>query len=268
MVHSKGVARVAAEAARLVTAAGVPVDVRLVEVAALLHDIDKLETRQGGGVHGQVAAERLAAMGFEELTAPVASHPVTCLLDDRCFPRGWPSVIVSVADRHVAQAFMTIDERIDDMKRAPPGVRHRPRRGAAAGPCPGSGAGRGSRPRARGPGRPAPRRVAGWRMSVPLLLAHGDDGFGLDQVVAGFANAIGADDRVEIMPERSPDEARHRSRPLGVWQRRHVRHAAGRAASAAACGGTLDRGHRTADGAGAGAARRRRPGAGRRPLHA
>ncbi|HET9541392.1 MAG TPA: hypothetical protein VFQ46_12390 [Candidatus Limnocylindria bacterium] len=58
-------------------------------------------------------------MGFEELTAPVASHPVTCLLDDRCFPRGWASVIVSVADRHVAQAFMTIDERIDDMK-----VRH------------------------------------------------------------------------------------------------------------------------------------------------
>jgi hypothetical protein len=55
-------------------------------------------------------------MGFDELMAPVASHPVTCLLDDRCFPRGWPSVIVSVADRHVAQAFMTIDERIDDMK--------------------------------------------------------------------------------------------------------------------------------------------------------
>ena len=45
----EGVARVAAEAARLVAAAGVPVDVRLVEVAALLHDIDKPETRQGGG---------------------------------------------------------------------------------------------------------------------------------------------------------------------------------------------------------------------------
>jgi hypothetical protein len=46
--------------------------------------------------------------------APVASHPVTCLLDDACFPRGWPSVIVSVADRHVAQEFLTIDQRIDD----------------------------------------------------------------------------------------------------------------------------------------------------------
>jgi hypothetical protein len=98
----------------------VPVDVRLVEVAALLHDIDKPETRQGAGIHGQVAGERLATMGYEELTAPVASHPVTCLLDDRCFPRGWPSVIVSVADRHVAQEFLTIDERIDDMQRRHP----------------------------------------------------------------------------------------------------------------------------------------------------
>jgi DNA polymerase III delta subunit len=44
-------------------------------------------------------------------------------------------------------------------------------------------------------------------MTAPLLLAHGDDGFGLDQVVAHFATEVGAEDRVEIMPERSPDEA-------------------------------------------------------------
>ena len=46
---------------------------------------------------------------------PVASHPVTCLLDDDRFPRGWPSVVVALADRHVAQGFMTVDERLDDM---------------------------------------------------------------------------------------------------------------------------------------------------------
>jgi putative nucleotidyltransferase with HDIG domain len=116
VTHSTGVARVAAEAARLVSSAGVPVEVRLVEVAALLHDIDKPETREGGGQHGAVAAERLSEMGHPELAAPVASHPVTCLLNDACFPRGWPSVLVSIADRHVAQAFLTIDERIDDMQ--------------------------------------------------------------------------------------------------------------------------------------------------------
>jgi hypothetical protein len=42
------------------------------------------------------------------------------LLDDERFPIGWPSVIVAVADRHVAQDFMTLDERLDDMKRRHP----------------------------------------------------------------------------------------------------------------------------------------------------
>jgi len=90
-------------------------DVDLVEVAALLHDIDKLETREGGGVHGLVGAERLTAMGHGELAPPVASHPVTCLLDESRFPRGWSSVLVSVADRHVTDGFVTTDQRIDDL---------------------------------------------------------------------------------------------------------------------------------------------------------
>jgi putative nucleotidyltransferase with HDIG domain len=115
VAHSRGVARVSAEAARLVAARGIPLDVELVQAAALLHDVDKLETRDGDGVHGQVGAERLAAMGHAELAAPVASHPVTALLDDARFPRGWPSVLVSVADRHVAGTFLTTDQRIDDL---------------------------------------------------------------------------------------------------------------------------------------------------------
>lgn len=46
---------------------------------------------------------------------PVASHPIGCLLDDERFPRGWPSVLVSIADRHVTDTFVTIDERVDDL---------------------------------------------------------------------------------------------------------------------------------------------------------
>ncbi len=44
-------------------------------------------------------------------------------------------------------------------------------------------------------------------VSVSLLLAHGDDGFGLDQVLRAFAERIGADDRVEIVPAGSLDGA-------------------------------------------------------------
>lgn len=44
-------------------------------------------------------------------------------------------------------------------------------------------------------------------MTVSLLLLHGDDGFALDTALRDFAREIGADERLEISPERSPDEA-------------------------------------------------------------
>jgi putative nucleotidyltransferase with HDIG domain len=120
VVHSEGVARVALAAAGLVAEARIPIDGALVEAAALLHDIDKVEIRRTGGEHGVVGARRLEAMGYHELAMPVASHPISSLLDDDRFPIGWPSVLVAVADRHVAQEFMTVDERLDDMKRRHP----------------------------------------------------------------------------------------------------------------------------------------------------
>jgi hypothetical protein len=45
----------------------------------------------------------------------VASHPVSCLIDQERFPRGWAAVLVAIADRRVDQRFVTIDERIDGM---------------------------------------------------------------------------------------------------------------------------------------------------------
>lgn len=44
-------------------------------------------------------------------------------------------------------------------------------------------------------------------MSVALLLVHGDDSFEIDRTVAAFGERIGALDRAEIVPERSPDES-------------------------------------------------------------
>jgi putative nucleotidyltransferase with HDIG domain len=120
VLHSEGVARVAVAAAGLVAEAQIPVDGALVEAAALLHDIDKVEVRRTGGEHGIVGARRLEATGYEELAMPVASHPITALLDEDRYPIGWPSVLVAVADRHVGQAFMTVDERLDDMQRRHP----------------------------------------------------------------------------------------------------------------------------------------------------
>ena len=123
VTHSRGVSRVAVEAARLLAAAGVEVDPHLVAVAALLHDVDKLQTRDDGREHGILAGQWMDERGYPELSEPIASHPISCLLDVSRAPRGWASVAVAVADRHVAQRFVSIDQRIDDQARRYPEFR-------------------------------------------------------------------------------------------------------------------------------------------------
>jgi hypothetical protein len=61
--------------------------------------------------------------GWPELAGPIASHPIGSLLDPARSPEGWESKAVAVADRHVAQRFVSIDERIDDQGRRYPGFR-------------------------------------------------------------------------------------------------------------------------------------------------
>ena len=43
-------------------------------------------------------------------------------------------------------------------------------------------------------------------MTAPLILLHGDDGFGLDLALREFATSVDATEQIEIIPERSPDE--------------------------------------------------------------
>jgi DNA polymerase-3 subunit delta len=44
-------------------------------------------------------------------------------------------------------------------------------------------------------------------VTAPVILLHGDDGFGLDLALREFATSVDATERIEIIPERSPDEA-------------------------------------------------------------
>jgi DNA polymerase III delta subunit len=44
-------------------------------------------------------------------------------------------------------------------------------------------------------------------MTATLLLAHGDDAFAISRTIAELATSLGDADRVDLAPERSPDEA-------------------------------------------------------------
>ena len=127
--HVCAVADVAAFLAARSAARGRLVDTRLVETAALLHDVDKLfplgDPRRDGG-HGIAGARWLAAQGWPELAEPVAAHPVGRLLDHAGDVAAWltaarpESLIVAYADKRAAQHLEPMASRFARWRRDHP----------------------------------------------------------------------------------------------------------------------------------------------------
>jgi putative nucleotidyltransferase with HDIG domain len=126
--HARAVAEVAGWLAARIDAQGVPVDRRLVETAALLHDVDKA-LPAGDPIralpHGVGSAAWLTAAGHPELARAVASHPVTRLRDGESFRR-WAAFasreerIVAYADKRAGQRLESMDARFASWRRRYP----------------------------------------------------------------------------------------------------------------------------------------------------
>jgi hypothetical protein len=126
--HARAVAEVAAWLAARIAARGVPIDRRLVESAALLHDVDKA-LPSGDPLralpHGEGSAAWLTAAGHPELARAVAGHPVTRLRDVEQFRR-WATFasreerIVAYADKRAGQRLESMDDRFATWRRRHP----------------------------------------------------------------------------------------------------------------------------------------------------
>ena len=111
--HSRAVGEVAAWLARRIAERGIAVQRHLVESAALLHDLDKAIPRGDAAralPHGDGSAAWLSAHGYPELARPVASHPVTRLVDGERYRR-W-SAFASLES--MAQRFASWERRYPD----------------------------------------------------------------------------------------------------------------------------------------------------------
>lgn len=125
--HVTVVAEVAAFLALRAGRAGLAVDRRLVEAAALLHDIDKAlpadhPVKALG--HGRAGAEWLSLAGHAELARAVAAHPVMALDDPDV--TAWidhgplEERMVCYADKRATQRIVSLDQRFERWRRRHP----------------------------------------------------------------------------------------------------------------------------------------------------
>jgi len=124
------VAEVAAFLALRAARAEVPVDRRLVETAALLHDIDKTlppnhPLRALG--HGRAGAVWLSDAGHPELARTLIAHPVTRFNDADA--QRWLTEapieerIVTYADKRATQRVVSLEQRFERWRRRHPEYR-------------------------------------------------------------------------------------------------------------------------------------------------
>ncbi len=114
--HSRAVAETAAWLAWRAASAGVSLDRRLVESAALLHDIDKLqrvEPETAGLAHGEGSADWLARRGYAELGPVIVGHPVTKLADTIWFERWLAEGVARDARPRLCRQARRIPSRVD-----------------------------------------------------------------------------------------------------------------------------------------------------------
>jgi putative nucleotidyltransferase with HDIG domain len=125
--HVTVVAEVAAFLAFRAVQAGLVVDRRLVETAALLHDVDKALPREHPGLvlgHGRAGAAWLSDAGHPELARCVLAHPVMRLAEPGA--SAWITSapleerIVCYADKRATQRMVSLDKRFARWQRKHP----------------------------------------------------------------------------------------------------------------------------------------------------
>lgn len=131
MHHARAVAEVASWLAQRAVERGHAVDRRLVEAAALLHDVDKLASPRAAHPHlarmrhGEGSGSLLAEYGHAELAKAVEAHPVVRLADDEWWDRWWADAsreerIVAYADKRAGQRLEPMSERFASWRRRYP----------------------------------------------------------------------------------------------------------------------------------------------------
>lgn len=112
-IHVSLVARVAvflaSECQKKIT--GYRINIPLLFVSALLHDIDKAIPKLPGEQHPDTGVRVLREEGMDEVADIVKTHSLHSILDPKIRPATWEEKLLYLADKTVKLQIITVDER-------------------------------------------------------------------------------------------------------------------------------------------------------------
>ena len=87
------------------------INVELLNVAALLHDIDKVIPKLPGERHPDTAVRVLKEEGMDEVADIVKTHSLHSILNPSISPKTWEEKLLYLADKMVKYEIITVDKR-------------------------------------------------------------------------------------------------------------------------------------------------------------
>ncbi len=87
------------------------IDTRLLEAAALVHDIDKMAQKKPYEHHPDAAVRILRESSYDEVADLVRTHPLHAILDQSITPKTWEQKLLYLSDKMVKYTIITVDAR-------------------------------------------------------------------------------------------------------------------------------------------------------------
>jgi putative hydrolase of the HAD superfamily len=117
VAHSQVVANTAYLLGCWLRKKGEPVEPLLAHRGGLLHDLYKLEAKEKGRVHGEVAEEILLGLGQAALATIARRHPIYSVLDEDNRPQTWEQKLVYFTDKLVeGDQLVSLENRLAGLR--------------------------------------------------------------------------------------------------------------------------------------------------------
>ncbi len=102
---------------------GINIDIDLLRVSALLHDIGKDLADHTKMDHVEAGVTILKEEGLSEIAEVIRKHPINAIVEEDKIPMTWEEKLVFYADRRACEdQLVSVDERILDLRRRYPSI--------------------------------------------------------------------------------------------------------------------------------------------------